>query len=598
MMDAILEPGVEDVTLMLASRLGKTTCIENVIGYFVDYDPAPMLLINETDKKARSFSKISLQPMINDNPHLTDKFAKERTRDSDNEILLKSFRGGHLVLGGANAPTSFSSYNMRIVMFDEIDRYPPSVGDEGDPIDLGRQRAENFLNRKFIYTSTPTVKGVSRIEDLWLESDQRLYYVPCPSCGHMQILLFGGQSQFSRLTNGFLKFTHSGNTIKSVCYICSSCKAEIPEKYKMKMVRAGEWRKQRPEVRQHAGFWANRLYSPWTSWKRMAEEFIKAGKRPEKLRVWINTSAGETFIENINFAFADGSLMARRESYTKIPNAVILLTVGIDVQDDRVEAIVYGYGKREECWFIERGIIMGSIESKTTQKMLDEFIYRDRVYENGFIAKFGKIGGILAVGVDTGDHSKEVNAYVSERKRQRFIAIKGASRPQKDFVIYSRSKKLRNPLVFVDTFQGKKMIYYRLHIEKDEDGSFPPQYMQFNMSCDAEFFEQMVSEQLKIKKVDGHPRQVWSLPSGRRNEVLDCTDYALAGLHVLVPGGSKNIEPFLERLSVTKERMTISMQLAAPEKSKSDDNTAPAAATPTPQHVGPPKKRFRMRIRR
>jgi len=548
MMDAILEPGIEEVTFMTAARGGKTTVMENILGYYIHYDPSPILIVEETDKKAKSFSKINLQPMLNDNEHLRTRFADEKSRNADSEILFKSFLGGYLVIGGANTPTTFSAYSMRIVVFEDIDRFPPSVGTEGDPIDLGKQRAENYLNRKFIYNSTPTIKDASRIEQSWNESDQRLYFVPCPFCNHMQILVFGARSQFAHLTNGFLHYEAEGKKVKSVDYVCSDCKKHIPERYKGWMVKHGEWRKMRPEVKHHAGFQLNRLYSPWSEWKRIVELFLKAEKRPERLQPWINTTLGETFIENMNYEFNENLLMARREPYEKIPLGVVALAVGVDVQENRVEMVIYGFGLYEECWYIDSAIIPGSIEDDVTHKSMDAFVLQERYYENGFPSRFGQIGGIMCVAIDSGDQTKAINVYVAKRKTRRFIIVKGANSPQKDFIKYSKSKKQQNPLVLVDTHQGKKMIYYRLNIPIEKDGP-TPQGMHFNMHCDADYFEQLTSERIITKKIRGYSQQVWTLPAGKRNEKLDCTNYAFAAMHIATPGGSKNIEPFLKRLS-------------------------------------------------
>ena len=604
MQDAILEPGIEEVTFMTAARLGKTTVLENILGYFVDYDPAPILMIHESDKKAKSWSKINLQPMINDNPHLKVKFAEEKSRNSDSEILYKSFQGGHLVIGGANTPTSFSSYSMRIVMFEEIDRYPVTVGQEGDPIELGKQRAENFLNRKFVEDSTPTVKDLSSIEKLWNMSDQRMYFVPCPFCGYKQILIFGARSQFAHLTNGYLKFVREGNKVKSVVYVCGNpeCRKEISEKYKGRMLKEGEWRKTNPSVKDHAGFWINRLYSPWSSWKSIVENFFKCERNPEKYRVWVNTTLGETYVDNPSLEISETLLMKQREVYEKIPLGVVALTVGVDVQDDRVEVAIYGWGKNEEAWFIERAVIPGSIEDDATQKMIDAFVTRERQYENGFPSRFGQIGGVLIVCIDSGDQTKSVNSYVAERKKKRFVTVKGANKPQKVYVAYSHNKHRQTPLVIVDTFQGKKMIYHRLNIEplKDESGTIlpTPRRWHFNMTCDTEFFAQLTAERLETKKIKGYPVQAWVLPSGKRNEQLDIADYALAGLHLIVPGGPEKVEAFLDRLAdIMAFRMhKYNYQNISPEAQRDSEAAAPDVIKKDGSPV-PAKKRLRMKMK-
>lgn len=566
----VAEPWVRQLTLMWASRCGKTTIIENRMGYKIVRQGGNILIILPSDKKAKRWSKVNLKPFIRDNYDVRERMLDQSSRSEENEILLKQYRGGLLVIGGANVPGSLSSWSMEEVYFDEIDEYGPSAEKEGDPIELGKQRAENFLSKRFIFASTPTIKGVSRIEEQWLESDQRLYFVPCPHCGHKQILIFSPRSMFAHLTTGYLKYLHKGFEVTYVAYECASCKKDIPHRYKAQMIRTGEWRKMKPHVTEHAGFQISRLYSPWVSWKETVANFLRTEKRPERYMVFINKALGELWVDNISHEFSEDLFLARREPYEKIPLGVVVLTIGVDIQDDRLEAFVWGWGLNEESWFIEHGVIAGSPEDALTWKMLDLFIIKDRKYENGFPARFGEIGGILAVAVDTGDHTKAVNAYIAKRKRNRFIAIKGNNRPQKDFVVYSRSKKQRNPLVLVDTHQGKKIIYHRLAIERQKDVQQKPlptpHYMHFNMRCEMEFFEQLMSERLVIKKIGGYPRQVWSLPSGKRNEVLDGTDYALAALHVISPGGSKNVEGFLQRLSEMLSMRTQQWELAHPDE--------------------------------
>lgn len=534
MMDAILDPGIEEVTLMTCARVGKSTVIENVLGYFVDYDPSPMLMILPSDRKAETISQLNIAPMIRDNECLRLKFAEQRSRDSSSKILLKTFAGGALVLGGANAPGSLTSFSMRIVAFDEVDDYPPSAGPRaGDPINLGRTRAANFLNRKFIYTSTPSIQGLSRIEDLWLQSDQRLYFVPCPYCNHMQILVFGPQSQFRNLTSGWLKFDK--DNLSWIYYQCSNCPGQITERYKLRMLRAGEWRKQRPQVKHHAGFHINRLYSPWTTWTEIAREFIKSEKMREKLKVWVNQTLGETWVEKESYIFDGDSLLLRREGYEGIPRGVIFLTAGVDLQDNRLEVVILGWGKGEECWLIDKTVIRGSPAYAVTWKQLDAYLATPIKYENGYEARPGQLGGLLAVGVDTGGHhTKEAYEYVKRRMKQRFFGIKGVGGFGKTFIKQSRSKKVRAPLFLVGVDAGKQLIYDRLMTELEKDKPTPGG-MHFNMKCEREFFDQLTSEKTKIVRKSGVPTKVWVLPEGSANEILDCYVYNLAAYVLLNP---------------------------------------------------------------
>jgi phage terminase large subunit GpA-like protein len=537
MMDAVNEIGVEEITYMTSTRSGKTTNLENIVGYFIDYDPSPILYILPDVTLAKRWSKLNLSPMVRDNPVLRERVADEKSRSGENEILYKAFMGGHIVMGGANSPASLSMYSMRVVLFDEADKFKASAGTGGDPIELGKDRAANFLNRLYVYASSPTIRQLSRIESSWGESDQRHFFVPCPHCGEMQILIFSPRSQFAKISSGFLKFTHQSGEIKTAVYVCQGCKKDITEKHKPWMLRRGEWRKMRPNVKGHAGFHISQLYSPWVTWKEIAKDFLKTEKRRERYKVFVNSRLGETFVENANYQYDEDSLMNRRETYIDIPMSVVLLTAGIDVQDDRLEVCIIGWGIGEESWLIDWQVIPGSVEKPMTWKLLDDFLMTPRKYENGFPSMFGKIGGILSVGVDSGDNTKTVYAYTKRRAKQRFFALKGTKEKAAAFTKYSRSKKIRTPLVLVNVSAGKKIIYERLTYELNVDANgiiqSTPGYMHFNMKADKEYFEQLTSEQLRIRTVKGFPVQEWVLPSGKRNEKLDFTNYALAALDVL-----------------------------------------------------------------
>jgi len=530
-MDVLLDPLIEEVTLMWAARLGKTTILENRLGYRLDRDQGNILNVLPTDKKAKRWSKIHLGPLIRDNAAIRAKVNDQLTRTKGNEILYKEYQGGIIVIAGANTPSSLSTWSMEEIFFDEVDEYPASAGTAGDPIELAKQRAANFPGHKFTYTSTPTIKGLSRIDSLWDMSDKRLCYVPCPICRAYQILIFGPRSMFSYLSTGMLKFDREN--LSWIYYECANCKQPIAERYKNEMVQQCEWRKQNPLIKNHAGFQLNRLYSPWSSWKSIAQEFLKAEKRPERLKVVVTTVFGEPYVENINYQFAGDTLMSRREAYTKIPMGVIFMTVGLDVNDDRLTVVVRGWGLNDESWFVDQYVAPGSPAKKMTWDLADAFIFKPREYENGYKSKFGMLGGILAVGVDTGGHfTQEAYLYVQRQKGSRFFGIKGIGGFGKSFIKQSRNKKVRAPLVLVGVDAGKQLIYERLNIQKNVAGSTPG-YMHFNFDCDQNYFDELTSEKPKIKRVKGFPTQEWVLPEGKQNERLDCENYALAAYSLL-----------------------------------------------------------------
>jgi phage terminase large subunit GpA-like protein len=505
MMDAFSDPAVEIITIMTSSQVGKTEIVNNIIGYHIEYDPSPMLLIMPTLEMGMAWSKDRFAPMLRDTPSLAGKVAEVRTRDSGNTILHKVFKGGHITIAGANSAASLASRPVRIVLFDEVDRFPPSAGSEGDPVKLGTKRTQTFWNRKILHTSTPTVKDVSRIESLWNESDQRNYFVPCPACGHFQKLVFA-QVKFEK------------ENLDSVRYECEKCSVQLKESDKLKMIGDGEWRIGRPGVKNHAGFHINELYSPWSSWRKIVFEFLEAKKRTETLKVWVNTTLGETWTDEESYSISDEKLASRVEDYINAPHGAHILTMGVDVQDDRLECLVKGWGKNDESWFIDYKTIYGSPGKDTVWKGLDEYLGREWTHESGVPMR------IFSCCIDSlGHFTQNVYAFVKLRQHKRIHAIMGRAGAGRLIVGRpSKNNKFGVWLYPIGVDTAKELIFSRL--QTDEPG---PGYMHFNRKCDLEYFKQLTAEKMVIKFSKGFQHKVW-VKVRSRNEALDCEVYALA----------------------------------------------------------------------
>ena len=376
-----------------------------------------------------------------------------------------------------------------------------------------------------------------------------------------------------------------GSIIHEVEYVCSNCKEGIPEKYKAQMIQQASWKKMRPEVRRHAGFQANRLLSPWSTWSDMALKFERAKRKPEKLKVWVNTSLGETFSLKINYQFEEDKLLARREVYEKIPNNVVIMTIGVDTQDNRLEAVLKGWGVNNESWFIEKTIVWGSPAEESTWNLLEQFIFRTREYENGYRAEYGQLGGIYAVAVDSGGHHPK-SAYEFAKKyfRARVFAVKGQGGFGKLFVRPANRRRVNAPLIIVGVDAGKELIYQRLQIQqtKDEHGTpLPtPGYMHFNQQCDKNYFDQLTAERPLIVG-EGLKKTIrWNLPEGKLNEMLDCENYALAAyalleikdMQMLADELKMRMDVF-EKQQAGKETEISIAPPQPPEHSGDDDNT-------------------------
>lgn len=517
-MDAVSDPLIDTVVVMSGAQSGKTEVLGNLIGYHIHQDPAPILLLQPTLEMAQAWSKDRLAPMLRDTPVLQGRVKDPRSKSSQNTMLHKTFPGGHITMAGSNSPASLASRPIRIVLCDEVDRYPVSAGTEGDPVNLARKRTATFWNRTAILTSTPTIKGVSRIEAEFQLSDQRYYFVPCPHCGEFQRLVW------AQVT--WLKDDAGKGIPESAKYACVHCAGLWDEVQRHTAVRRGEWRATEPTL-SRAGFHISEMYSPWSSLKTMVQAFLEAKGRPELLKTWVNTSLGETWEDDGETVDGIG-LVARREKYpAPVPGGALLLTAGVDVQRDRIEVEVVGWGEGEESWNVDYLVLPGDPSRPQVWRDLDDCLGATYRHETGTELH------ITSVVIDSGDQTTAVYAYVKPRQSRRIFAGKGVSGPGRPVAKVSRKisgKKTRD----VDLYQigvddAKGIIYARLQIEIPGPG-----YCHFPVDRDEEYFSQLTAEKLTVKFYKGFPRKEW-VKSRPRNEALDCRVLAFAALKILNP---------------------------------------------------------------
>jgi phage terminase large subunit GpA-like protein len=510
-MDAVRDEFVTEVVVMKSAQVGWTEILGNVVGYHVHQEPAPILLLQPTLEMAESWSKDRLAPMIRDTPCLRGSIADPRSRDSGNTLLHKRFPGGHLTIVGANSPSSLASRPIRVLLCDEVDRFPTSAGTEGDPIDLARRRTATFRNRKILMGSTPTIKGASRIEAAFEQSDQRFYFLPCTHCGEFQRLIWS-QLQWPE------------GRPEAAAYACQHCGALLTDADKLAMLPLGEWRASKPSTGV-AGFHISELYSPWSSWPEMATAFLRAKRLPETLQTWINTALGETWEEKGESIEAAG-LLQRREAYTgeSLPDGVLLLTAGTDVQDDRLEVTIWGWGAEEEAWRVDHVVLRGDPGGTAL------WAEHDTLLRRRFRTEDQRELVIEACAVDSGGHfTEQVYRYCAARKRFRVWAIKGIGGPGR--LAWpkkaSRGAKIRVELwpIGVDTI--KDLLYGRLK-KITEPG---PGYMHFDAGTSEDWFDQLTSETVVWRMVQGRKVRQWKPKrAGVRQEALDSTVYAYAAM--------------------------------------------------------------------
>jgi len=557
-MDSISDPYNETTTVQASAQVGKTEWELNTIGYFTHQDPSPILFITAQLELAQSFSKDRLDPMIRDTPCLRGRIVDLRQKDKSNTILSKHFPGGLLVMAGANSPASLASRPIRIVLGDEVDRYALSIGRkenaEGDPISIAMKRATTFRHRKkFVWVSTPGVAGYSRIEQLFLQSDQRHFMVPCTRCGHKQKLIFSSRSQFSNLSAGRIVFDEAN--VSWAYYECEECKAQLGEVDKLKMIRAGEWTVTHPEVKRHHGYHIGELYSPWVTWESVARDFMVKKLKKETLQVWVNTSAGETWREDEAVSVAIDTLLSRREEYAKVPDPVLLLSAGVDTQDDRLEVKVKGWNGHES-WLIAYRVIYGTPTDQTVWTALDDILSASYEAEDGVKLR------IECAFIDSAGHyTQEVYKYVRSREgRFRVFALRGVGGPGKQFIGKpTRNNRERAKKFDVGVDDAKTTIMRNLAIDRPEDPSapFPQGYMHFPMWAEQSYFDMLTAERQVLRKVGGFYKRTWEKKSpSARNEALDCEVYAMAAMALLNP----NWEALAKRREEQAERVAVAVE--------------------------------------
>ena len=509
MMDAISDPRIEQVVLMTSAQIGKTEIINNICGYHVHQDAAPMLVVQPTLEMAKSWSQERFAPMIRDSDVLANLIGDPRSRDSGNTILHKVFRGGHISIAGANSPSGLASRPIRVVLCDEVDRYPLSAGTEGDPVELAKKRSTTFWNRKIIMVSTPTEKGASRIEKAFAESDQRYFYVPCPDCKTEQVLKW----ESVKWENGDPNTAH---------YCCFECGSIWDDAKRYNAVKNGKWIATHPSS-SVAGFHLSALYSPWTSLAQGVQDFINAKGDPMRLKAWVNLYLGETWEEQ-GERIDEYDLFQRKEYYEdNVPEGVLVLCAGVDVQDDRLAYEILGVGKGEETWSIAYDEIYGDPSSAELWALLDEVLGQTFVHP-----KRGEMT-IRASCIDSGGHyTQQVYNYVKKRTGKRVFAIKGIGGEGKPIIGKPSKNNIGKINLFpVGTDTAKELIFARLKITEEGAG-----YCHFPIERSEEYFRMLTSEKKVTRYFKGRPRREW-VKVRQRNEALDCRVYALAALQLM-----------------------------------------------------------------
>lgn len=518
-----------EVVVVKPTQFGFTTLGNIFLFSTAHLYPGPAMMAMPTDDMAKKHSKKKIAPSVKAVSCMNSIIKKAKSRDSGNTLLLKEFPGGSWTFTGSNSPASARSDSVRYLILDDYDGFVQEAGDEGAPGDLLKKRTDAFGNKKKIYiNSTPTLKGASHIEKEWEESSQGHFNVPCPHCGKMQFLVFGGVD-----SDHGIKFTRDDDgQVVDVWYLCKHCHSRIDEWQKTEMLSRGRYI-HKYHNRKKRGFKINALYSPmgWLSWGEIVTEFLKAVKsqkagNPLPMKVWVNTRMAETFEEDGDQPEWE-KLSSRAEPYKvlNIPRGGLLLCAGVDTQDNRLEVLIKAYGRAEENWIVYHSAIYGDPDLPGPWESLDELLQRPYRHESG-ADMF-----IVSMGIDTGGHKTQAVYNYCRIRAPRVFALKGANATGKPILnlptkqdVDFMGKKIPNgvELWSIGTDTAKGTIYNRLKIPRPGPG-----FYHFPIGLDDEFYKQLTAEKITRKFVDGYPVYKW-VNTRERNEVLDCDVYCYA----------------------------------------------------------------------
>lgn len=541
-MDAFSDPNIQEITIMAPSQSAKSEVELNIIGYVIDQDPGSMLYIQPNLDDAKKFSRLRIAPMIRDCPRLRKKVADIKSRDSANTSFQKTFPGGMLTIVGSQSPSGLASTPARYILGDELDRWALSAGTEGDPWSLATARTTTFYNRKLVAVSSPTIKGASKIEDLYNQGTQEKWHTQCPFCGEWVCISFDDMKfEYDTEVTGKVK-TYN---VKSVIFKCPKCKTLHSEKEMRE--QPAKWIAQNPSALQQRrrSFWINAFSSPWRSWTEICQKFLESKSDPQKFKAFFNTVLGESF-EDRGGLLDEDEMLARREDYGKtesgapvdLPEGVLVLTCGVDTQDDRLEYEVVGHGHYGETWGIKKGLIMGDPADDETWLRLDEVVGKTYTFADG------KALTIAMTFVDSGGH-KTQSVYMQCKKRfaQHVFAIKGQggegvpyTRPPTKVKIVIGGRTIGETYLYsIGVDAGKSEIMAALKVQ-----SAGPKYCHFprgeEKGYDLVYFNGLLSEKLVLRVTGGRTRWAWGkLPGHERNEGLDCRNYAMAAFRALDP---------------------------------------------------------------
>ena len=535
-MDAATDRTTREVVFIAGSQVGKTASLLMICGYYMHNDPTSIMVLSPTLDEAETFSKTRLDPTIKATKVLRDvvEFAEDTEKNAKKNkstMLLKTFVGGFISMVGSNSPSGLASRAIKVLLADEVDRYATNAGREGSPLELAKQRTATFHDKKLLYISTPTIKNESLIDDIFESSDKRYFHIPCQHCGVYQKLEWS-QVKWDK--------DEAGKSDSSTCrYECKHCNGIMRGAGRpvMKIFESGKWVATAKSA--IAGFHVNSLYSPFWELKALVDKWLDAvhTRDRQKIKQFKNLQLGEAFEENEQTDDHEHVYKNRRQYYDcDIPEGVLVLSAGVDVQDNRLEAEIVGWGDGFESWGIQYKTFVGDPGQHQVWNELDEWLLQKRRRADGLLMD------VKATGVDTGGHfTTEVYAFCKAREMRRVFAFKGSRNFDAPLIPIRPNPMgaMKVNLYSIGVSDGKSIIKSDLKIETEG-----PRYCHFprdermsdgsNRGYTIEYFQGLYSEVKKYKTINGVKKPYWDVVYAR-NEPFDIRNYAHAAINLVQP---------------------------------------------------------------
>lgn len=526
-LDMTADPSCERITLKWGAQVGKTQLALIAQAYRIVQNPVSQIMMQPSQGDLHTWLETKFNPLVEANSDLQALIAKPRGRDGVNNQRMKSYPGGFLMFSWSGSPKTMRGRSAPFIVCDETDGYDRTA--EGHPVGLLWQRAATFGDQRMLLEiSTPTIKGASWIDSAYEQGDQRRFYVCCPHCGRAQPLRWS-QVVWEKDSSG----EHLPETARYLCE-AEDCGTLWSDGDRVAAIRNAEvmgagWKSEKP-FRGHASYHLSELYSCFRKLRDIVQSFLDK-KAANDLQTFVNVSLAETWEEQGEQADA-GSLMARAEAFrAPAPRGVLVLTAGIDMQQDRLEVEIVGWGLGEESWAVEYRVLWGDPLQGDVWDDLDALLSETWQHESGAHLS------ISAACLDTGGSAGLTQAayeYARGKTGRRLFAVKGVPGWGKPIVTSPMRKGSGQKARKVDLFavgvdEAKVVVTRRFGITSPGPG-----FCHFPLDRDPEYFAQLTSEKLITRYIRGFAVREWH-KTRDRNEAFDCRVYATAALKILNP---------------------------------------------------------------